>query len=113
MGGINLGRVILGGFVAGIIFNVSEFLLNEKVLRADMEAAMKALGKAPADSASAITVWVILGFVQGFFAVALYAVARARFGAGPGFGCRGGDAPGCNARGCTKAAGRRPIAPGN
>jgi hypothetical protein len=90
MGGINVGRVVLGGFVAGIIFNVSEFLLNEKVIKSDLEAAMKALGKSGELSGSAATVWIIFGFVMGFFAVALYAVARARFGAGPGTAARAG-----------------------
>ena len=45
MKGINLGRVILGGIVAGILINISEFLLNEKVLKSDWEAAMRAFGK--------------------------------------------------------------------
>ena len=90
MGGINLGRVILGGLVAGVIFNVSEFLLNEKVMKGDMEAAMKALGKTAPMSGSALAVWIIFGFVMGYFAVALYAVARPRFGPGPGTATRVG-----------------------
>jgi hypothetical protein len=90
MKGINLGRVILGGLVAGIVFNVSEFLLNEKVMKADLETAMKALGKPLADSSSAITVWIIFGFAMGFLAVWLYAVGRPRFGAGAGTAARAG-----------------------
>ena len=43
MKGINFGRVILGGLVAGVLINVSEFVLNNVVLKADMEAGMKAL----------------------------------------------------------------------
>jgi hypothetical protein len=35
MKGINFGRVILGGIVAGILIKISEFLLNEKVLKSD------------------------------------------------------------------------------
>ena len=40
-GGINVGRVLLGGLVAGIVFNVSEYLLNEKVMKSEMAAVMK------------------------------------------------------------------------
>lgn len=90
MGGINLVRVILGGLVAGIIFNVSEFLLNEKVMKGEMEAAMKALGKTVPQSGNAMAVWIIFGFVMGFLAVWLYAVGRPRFGAGPGTAARAG-----------------------
>ncbi len=89
MKGINLGRVILGGIVAGIIFNISEFLLHEKVLKSDWEAAMKSMGKTmPADSA--ILVWIIFGFVVGIGAVWLYAAIRPRYGAGPGTAVRAG-----------------------
>lgn len=89
-GGINVGRVILGGLVAGIVFNVSEFLLNEKVMKSEMESAMKALGKSGELTSSALTVWIIFGFVLGFLAVWLYAVGRTRFGAGPGTAARAG-----------------------
>jgi hypothetical protein len=45
MKGINLGRVIIGGLVAGVLINISEFVLNTVVLKTEMEAGMKALGK--------------------------------------------------------------------
>ncbi|MGH9368053.1 MAG: hypothetical protein ACRD3M_10310 [Thermoanaerobaculia bacterium] len=84
MKGINLGRVFLGGLLAGLVFNVSEFLLNEKVMKSEMEAAMKALGKSGELTSSALTVWIIFCFVMGFLAVWLYAAVRPRFGAGAG-----------------------------
>ncbi len=42
MGRINMGRVIVGGLLAGLIVNISEFVLNTMVIGLDMEAAMKA-----------------------------------------------------------------------
>jgi len=91
MKGINFGRVILGGIVAGILINVSEFLLNEKVLKSDWDAALKAMGKSmTADSA--ILVWVLYGFVLGIAAVWLYAAIRPRYGAGAGTAARAGVA---------------------
>lgn len=90
MKGINLGRVILGGLLAGVVFNVSEFLLNEKVMKGDMETAMKALGKTSELQSSAMIVWILFGFAMGFLAVWLYAVGRPRFGAGAGTAARAG-----------------------
>ncbi|MGH9364989.1 MAG: hypothetical protein ACRD1B_06965 [Thermoanaerobaculia bacterium] len=90
MKGINFGRVVLGGLLAGIVFNISEYLLNEKVMKSEMEAAMKALGKSGELTSSALTVWIIFGFVMGFLAVWLYAAVRPRFGAGAGTAARTG-----------------------
>ena len=90
MKGINLGRVILGGLLAGVINNVSEYVLNEKVLRTEMEAGMKALGKSLPTSTQSLCVWLIYGFVVGIASVWLYAAVRPRFGAGPGTAARVG-----------------------
>jgi len=91
MKGINLGRVILGGIVAGIIINISEFLLNEKVLKSDWDAAMRSMGKTMPGN-SAILVWIIFGFVVGIGAVWMYAAIRPRYGAGAGTAVRAGIA---------------------
>jgi hypothetical protein len=90
MKGINLGRVILGGLAAGILINISEFVLNTIVLKADMEAGMKALGKTVPQSGGTIAVWTILGFAMGIASVWLYAAIRPRYGAGPGTAARAG-----------------------
>ena len=90
MKGINLGRVIIGGLVAGVLINISEFLLNTVVLKSDMEAGMKALGKTVPQSGGTIAVWMILGFVMGIASVWLYAAIRPRYGAGPGTAARAG-----------------------
>jgi len=92
MKGINFGRVILGGLVAGVLINVSEFVLNTIVLKADMEAGMKALGKSVPMDGKTIAVWVILGFVMGIVSVWLYAAIRPRYGAGAGTAARAGVA---------------------
>ena len=89
MRGINWGRVFLGGIVAGIVVNISEFILNEKVLKSDWEAAMKALNKT---MPAGIAVWIVYGFVVGIAAVWLYAAIRPRYGAGPGTAVKAGIA---------------------
>ena len=83
MGKISWGRVVLGGVLAGVIINVSEYLLNAVVLRADMAAAMATIGKSQAAMDAGIPLWVLWSFVVGLAGVWLYAAIRPRFGAGP------------------------------
>jgi hypothetical protein len=90
MGRINWGRVLLGGIVAGILINVSEFILNGMVLRNEFEAAMSALGREPAMGQGAMTVWIVYGFVLGIAAVWLYAAIRPRYGPGAGTAVKAG-----------------------
>jgi hypothetical protein len=92
MKGINFGRVILGGLLAGVLINVSEFVLNNVVLKADMEAGMKALGRSVPMDGKTIAVWMILGFAIGIASVWLYAAIRPRYGAGAGTAARAGVA---------------------
>lgn len=90
MRSINWGRVILGGLVAGVIINISEGLLNAKVLKDDWAAVMKTMGKTMEEGGSAMAVWLILGFAMGIAGVWLYAAIRPRFGAGAGTAVRAG-----------------------
>ena len=81
MGRINWTRVILGGLVAGVIINISEYVLNGVVLAKDMEAAISALGRQM--GGGALAMFIAWGFLVGIFAVWLYAAIRPRYGAGP------------------------------
>ncbi len=81
MNGINWSRVILGGLLAGLVINVSEFVLNGLILAKDMEAAMTALGREV--GGEQFVMFVVWGFLMGIFAVWLYAAIRPRYGAGP------------------------------
>ncbi|MGE5276693.1 MAG: hypothetical protein ACM3SU_06845 [Acidobacteriota bacterium] len=89
---VNWGRVILGGIGAGIVVNVSEFFLNEVVLKKTNEDAMKALGKSMPESGGTIAVWILWGFLFGIVAVWLYAAIRPRYGAGPATAAKAGVA---------------------
>ena len=80
MAKINWNRVLLGGFLAGVIINVSEFIINGIVLTSQWDVAMKALGR-PMSSRALIS-FAILGFVSGITLVLFYATARPRFGPG-------------------------------
>ena len=79
---INIRGVVVGGLLAGLIINISEYILNELVLGTRMAAAMTAHNLPPIGG-SAIAVFVILGFVLGLLLVWLYAAIRPRFGQGP------------------------------
>ena len=81
MGRINLGRVLIGGFIAGIIINFGEFILNGVLLEEEMNAAMAALNKPPIDP-SMIIWFVVLSFGFAFILVWTYAAIRSRFGPG-------------------------------
>jgi hypothetical protein len=82
MRGINAGRVLIGGIVAGVVLNVSEFILNMVIMGADMNAAMTRLNLPPV-TGPAIGVFVVLGFVLGVATIWLYAAIRPRYGPGP------------------------------
>ena len=82
MGKINTQRVVIGGLLAGLIINISEFILNMMVIGEDMNAAMARLNLPPVGG-NAIIVFVAFGFIVGILTVWLYAAIRPRFGAGP------------------------------
>ncbi len=81
MSRINLGRVVIGGLLAGVIINVGEFILNGIVIGEQMNAALAAINKPPIDGRM-ITLFVLFGFGLGFMLVWTYAAIRPRFGAG-------------------------------
>ena len=82
MGTINVGRVILGGLLAGLVVNIGETILNLAVVTEGMEAALHARNLPPVEGA-AIGGFVILTFALGLVTIWLYAAIRPRFGPGP------------------------------
>ena len=82
MGRINVGRVILGGLLAGLVINISETILNLVVVAKEMEDALRALNLPPLGTGP-IMGFVASSFVVGIAIVWLYAAIRPRFGAGP------------------------------
>lgn len=78
---INFGRVILGGLLAGLLFNIGDYLLHEPVMGDQWKAVMAQQGVAE-PSGGTIFYFVIMDFLIGIAAVWLYAAIRPRFGAG-------------------------------
>jgi hypothetical protein len=89
---INWARVILGGILAGVVINVSEFILNGIVLKANWEEALKAAGKTMEPGPMTLPVWIGWSLLLGIAVVWLYAAIRPRYGAGPGTALRAGIA---------------------
>jgi hypothetical protein len=79
---MNYKRILIGGLAAGVIINLSEFLLNGVVLREAAEAEMARLNLVYAGWA--MPMYVVMAFAWGFFLAWAYAALRPRFGAGPG-----------------------------
>lgn len=83
MGKILWGRVVAGGLVAGVIINVSEFLVNGVLLGDEWARAMEAIGRPLGQGAAQMVSYAVWGFAIGIFAVWLYAAIRPRYGPGP------------------------------
>ena len=81
MSGIDHGRLLLGGILAGLIINIGEFIFNVPVAGAAYDASLARLGLAP-PGPTAISVFVLLCFLLGILAVWLYAAIRPRMGPG-------------------------------
>jgi hypothetical protein len=81
MNKINVGRVILGGLVAGLILNIGEFVLNAVVMKKQMEA-FNAAHNFHDPGPNFIAIAVVLTFLLGIVIILGYASIRPRFGPG-------------------------------
>jgi hypothetical protein len=81
MGKINIGRVLLGGIIAGIVGDILGYLVDGVVLAPRWAFALKQLGR-PEFSVNQMVAFNIIGLVYGIFTIWLYAAMRPRFGAG-------------------------------
>lgn len=74
-------RVLMGGLLAGLVINASEFVLNTFVVGAPMAAQMTKLGL-PMIGGSQIAILILFGFGEGLILAWLYAAVRPRLGPG-------------------------------
>src|SRR5438128_4879517 len=81
MNKINLGRVLLGGLVAGLVISIGNFLINRVLLRDAMNTEFARL-HVREPGTDFITKAVVLTLILGIAIVYLYAAIRPRFGAG-------------------------------
>lgn len=85
MAPINVGRVVRGGLVAGVVANVIDFVTNTYLLAADWAAFAPTRNLDPAafNNGSIVAVFIAIDFIFGLALVWTYAAMRPRFGAGP------------------------------
>lgn len=83
MGKINMSRVLLGGLLAGVVFNLLEAGFGLAVTGKQFDAALAALGRPMVPTTANTVLYLVLGFVTGIALVWLYAGLRPRFGPGP------------------------------
>src|SRR6185369_14393704 len=85
MGKMNIGRLIAGGLVAGLIINIAEGVTNGAILGQEWKAwaATMSVTHQQPTSALAMTLWTILAFALGLISIWMYAAVRPRFGPGP------------------------------
>ena len=82
MSQINIGGVLKGGVAAGVIMNISEFILNVPVAGAQMDAELVSHNLPPVGNA-AIATFTFVTLLLGIATVWLYAAIRPRLGPGP------------------------------
>jgi hypothetical protein len=80
---MNLGRVILGGLVAGLVMNVGEFVLNGVILHNAMVEWGTKHNLPPEPNATFFVIAIGLTFMLGIVMIAAYALIRSRVGPGP------------------------------
>ena len=83
MRGMHVGRLVMGGLLAGLVINIGETILNLFVIAGPMDEVLRARNLPPV-AGGAIGGFVLLCFVLGISIVWLYAAIRPRFGPGPG-----------------------------
>ncbi len=81
MGKINVGRLFLGGIVAGIAIDIVDYFVDGIWLGQRWADGMALLGK-PGFSQIQIILFNVIGLLTGIVAIWVYAAIRPRFGAG-------------------------------
>jgi len=81
MGKINIGRVVIGGVVAGIVMDLLGYLVDGLMLAEKWSDDMILLGKSEFSTTQLIE-FNLLGIVSGLVAIWIYAGIRPRFGSG-------------------------------
>ena len=81
MSKINIGRVMAGGLLAGLVINIGELLLNAVVMAEPMNQPIAARNLPPMGGRE-IASFVVMCFGLGIATIWLYAAIRTRFGPG-------------------------------
>lgn len=78
---MNIGGIIQGGLLAGMVINLGESILNALLVADSWDGVAAILGYE--QSGSDIAMSYLMGFLLGIAGVWFYAIARPRLGPGP------------------------------
>jgi hypothetical protein len=83
---INVGRMLLGGIVAGILLFMADGFIHSKLLHEHWMAAMKAAGRSvqAEEHGSDMLYFAAFELLRGVALAWVYAVFRTHYGPGPG-----------------------------
>ena len=82
---MNIGRIVVGGIVAGVIINIAAGVTNGALLGQqwkEWSQRVASVNQLPSNGAG-MGFWAAVSFGLGFVGIWLYAAIRPRFGAGP------------------------------
>jgi hypothetical protein len=85
MASINLGRVVAGGLVAGVVANAIDFVTNTSIGASEIAAwaPTRNLDPGAMNTGPVAATWIVVDFIFGLLLVSTYAAFRPRLGAGP------------------------------
>jgi hypothetical protein len=81
---MNIGKLILGGFVAGIIYFIGDGVVHGALLKQHWVSILSAVNVDPEKALKAPAVFGLYDLIKGFAVVWIYAAIRPRLGPGAG-----------------------------
>jgi hypothetical protein len=83
MSRINIGRVLIGGVVAGIVANALDYVWATYLMVDESADMASRLNLNNATVQASVTTWIVVDLLWGLLLVFNYAAIRPRFGPGP------------------------------
>jgi hypothetical protein len=82
MSRINVGRVVIGGLVAGVVANAIDYVISTYVLAREMTEMVQRLNLRADLAEQSMWTWIGFDIVYGLLVVFTYVAIRPRFGPG-------------------------------
>ena len=83
MSRINVGRLLAGGLVAGIVANALDFVTNTYLMKEESSEMISRLNLNAETVEGSFVAWTVVNLVWGLLLVFAYAAMRPRFQPGP------------------------------
>jgi hypothetical protein len=80
---MNIGRILLGGLIAGIVANAGDYVINMHLMAEEATAMVQRLNLSTAAVDGSLVTWIVVDLIWGLLLVFTYAGFRPRFGPGP------------------------------